>query len=155
MPLHCLTDDLGIRSIILLAFDIGLHVGRRDEPHDMPESLQLARPMMRGGAGFDADETGRQLLEEREYVSTLQLPANDHASLRVDAVNLEDGLCDVEADCRDCQHDKLLRISVASSATDSKALARPVGGAVHSIMSGRDRCRYPETISVHDFGSRC
>jgi transposase len=34
------------------------------------------------------------------------------------------------------QHDKLLRILVASSATDSKALARPVGGAVHSIRSG-------------------
>lgn len=31
-----------------------------------------------------------------------------------DAVNLEDGLCDVEADCSDCQHDALLRILVAS-----------------------------------------
>ncbi len=134
-PLHCLTDGLSIGSIILLAFDIGLHVGRRDQPHDMPESLQLARPMMRGGAGFDADQAGRQLLEERQHVPALQLSADYDAALRVDPVNLEDGLCDVEADCCDCQHNELLRILVASSATDSKALPRPVGGAVHSIRS--------------------
>ena len=51
-------------------------------------------------------------------------------------MNLKDRFWDVEADCRDCQHDKLLRILVALSATDSKALARPLGGAVHSIRSG-------------------
>jgi hypothetical protein len=54
-------------------------------------------------------------------------------------MNLKDRLCDVEADCRDCQHDELLRILVASSTTDSKALARPVGGAVHSITSGNQK----------------
>lgn len=40
--LNSLTDGFGIGSIILLAFDIELHVGWRDEPHAMPEGLQLA-----------------------------------------------------------------------------------------------------------------
>jgi len=47
-------------------------------------------------------------------------------ALRVDAMDLKDRLCDVETDRRDCLHDKLLRIAVTSSATDPKALARPI-----------------------------
>jgi len=76
-------------------------------------------------------------LEERQHITTLQLPTNDGTAPRADAVNLKDRLCNVEADRRDCLHDVLLQIVAASSATDSKALARPVGGAVHSIKSGR------------------
>ena len=48
-------DGLGVGSVVLLAFDIGLHVGRRDETHGVPQSLQFARPMMRRRAGLDAD----------------------------------------------------------------------------------------------------
>jgi len=135
-PLHRLTDRLGIGSVVLLAFDVGLHVGRRDETDGMSERLQLSRPVMRGGARLDADEAGRQLLEERQHIATLQLSTDDSIAPRVNAMDLKDRLCNVEADRRDCQHDELLRILVASSATDSKALARPVGGAVHSIISG-------------------
>jgi hypothetical protein len=55
----------------------------------MPEGLHLARPIMRRRAGLDAHQTGRQLLEEREHVPALQLPADDDATLRVDAMNLK------------------------------------------------------------------
>ena len=134
-PLYCLADDLGIDRVVLLALNVRLHVGRRYETHGMSESLQFARPVMRGGARLDTDEARRQLLEEREHITTLQLPTNDGTAPRVHAMNLKDRLCNVEADCRYCQHDEFLRIVVASSATDSKALARPVGGAVHSIKS--------------------
>ena len=58
-PLHRLADGFGIGSVILLAFDIGLHLGRRDQTHGVSESLQLARPMMRRGACLDADQAGR------------------------------------------------------------------------------------------------
>ena len=103
----------------------------------MTKSLQLARPMMRRGARLDADQAGRQLLEEDEYVPALQLTTDDDAALRVDAMNLKDRLCDVETDDCDCLHNEFLRILVASSATDSEAPACPVGGAVHSIRSRR------------------
>ena len=75
--------------------------------------------------------------EERKHVPALQLATHDDAATRIDAMNLKDRLCDVEADRRNCQHDELLRILVASSATDSRAFARPGGGAVHSIISRR------------------
>jgi hypothetical protein len=124
-PLHGLADGLGIGRIVLLALDVRLHIGRRDEAHGMTESLKFARPMMRRRAGLDADQSGRQILEERDHIPALDLPADSDATLRVDAVNLKNRLCDVEANNRDCLHDLLLRILVASSATDSKALTRP------------------------------
>jgi hypothetical protein len=74
--------------------------------------------------------------EARNHSAKSQGADWDHGiAVRVDAMDLKYRLCDVEADRRDCQHDELLRIVVASSATDSKALARPMGGAVHSIRS--------------------
>ena len=42
-----LADGLGVRGVILLPFDVGLHVGRRHQPHRVAERLELARPMMR------------------------------------------------------------------------------------------------------------
>jgi hypothetical protein len=42
-------------SIVLMALHIGLHVGRWHEPNGVAKRLQLARPMMRRGAGFDTN----------------------------------------------------------------------------------------------------
>ena len=55
-----LTDGLGISGVILLPFDIGFDVGRRHQPYRMTKCLQLARPMVRRGASFDADQAPRQ-----------------------------------------------------------------------------------------------
>jgi hypothetical protein len=52
----------------------------------MPERLELARPMMRRGAGLDTHQARRQLLEERQEVAALQLTADQHVAFRVDAV---------------------------------------------------------------------
>ena len=51
--------------------------------------------MVRRGAGFDTDQTRRQLLEERQDIATLQLPANNHLAASVNAVNLENRLGDI------------------------------------------------------------
>jgi hypothetical protein len=61
----------------------------------MTECLELARPMVRRAAGFDTDHTWRQFLEDRQDVAPLQLPANNHLSASVNAVNLENRLGDV------------------------------------------------------------
>jgi hypothetical protein len=39
-------DSLGIGGIILLAFEVGLHVGGWHQAHGVAERLQLTRPMM-------------------------------------------------------------------------------------------------------------
>src|SRR6266403_5804541 len=88
-PGDCLANGLRVSRIVLLPLDVGLHIGRWDQPHGVTQCLELARPVVRRGAGFDTDQTGRQLLEERQDVAALQLAANDHLAASGDAVNLE------------------------------------------------------------------
>src|SRR5580704_8358220 len=47
-----LADSLCISHVILLPFDIGLHVGWRHQPNGMAERLKFARPMVRQGASL-------------------------------------------------------------------------------------------------------
>ena len=70
----------------------------------MADRLQLARPMMRGRTRFNADETRRKLLEERQDMTALELTANDHTPGCVDAMDLKDRLRDVETDRRNPLH---------------------------------------------------
>src|SRR5258708_17341425 len=64
-----------VSHVVLLPFDVGLHVSRRHQSHGMAKCLQLARPMVRRGASLDANQAWRQLLKERQDVATLQLAA--------------------------------------------------------------------------------
>jgi hypothetical protein len=50
--------------------------------------------MMRRRTGFHADKARRQLAEEPRNMAALQLTADNHIPLHVDAMNLEDKLCD-------------------------------------------------------------
>jgi hypothetical protein len=74
----------------------------------MVERLELARPMMRPRARLNANEARRQLLEERHDVAALQLPADDDVALRINAMDLEHRLGNIETDCRDRLHGWLL-----------------------------------------------
>src|ERR1700759_4177419 len=78
--------------------------------------------MMRRSAGLNADEAWRQLLEECQDITSLQLAADDHVAYRVHTVDLKNRLRDVETDRRDLVHAALLRIVVAPAATTSMAL---------------------------------
>jgi hypothetical protein len=62
-PGHSFADGLGIGRMVLLPLDVGLYVSWRHKAHGMPKGLQLTRPMMRGGACFDTNQAGLQLLE--------------------------------------------------------------------------------------------
>jgi hypothetical protein len=66
---------------------VALYVGRRHQPHRMANRLEFARPMMRRGAGLDADQAPRQLLEERQYLTAPYLPADNYVTLRINAVD--------------------------------------------------------------------
>src|SRR5271169_6395165 len=73
-----LANGLCVSRVILLPLDVGLHIGRRHQPHGMAERPKFTRPMVRRGAGFYTDQTWRQLLEERQHIATLQLATNNH-----------------------------------------------------------------------------
>src|SRR6266496_6414265 len=66
--------------------------------------------MMRRRAGLDADKARRQLLEEGNDVTALQLAPDDHIAFRVNAMDLKNRLCDVETNRRDSLHGPVLRI---------------------------------------------
>src|SRR5664280_3504974 len=61
-----LADTLCVSHVILLPFDIGLHVGWRHQPNGMTECLKFARPMVRRGASLYANQAWWQLLKERQ-----------------------------------------------------------------------------------------
>src|SRR5436305_9787958 len=87
-PGHRFADGLCVSGVILLSFDVGLDVGGRHQPHRVAQGLELTRPMMRRGAGLDADQAWRQLLKERQDVATLQLTADDHLASSINAMHL-------------------------------------------------------------------
>jgi hypothetical protein len=64
--------------------------------------------MVRRGTGLDAHQARRQLLKEREDITTLQLPADDHLASGINAMDLKYRLGDVETDCRNHLHAWLL-----------------------------------------------
>jgi hypothetical protein len=70
----------------------------------MTECLELARPMVRRGAGLNAHQAWWQLLKECQNRPPLQLTTHYHLATSVNAVNLEDRLGDIETDCRDRLH---------------------------------------------------
>src|SRR4029077_18610477 len=78
-----------VSRIVLLSLDVGFDIGRRHETYCVPERLEFARPMMRRCAGLNADEAWRQLLEECQDITSLQLAPDDHLAYRVDAVDLK------------------------------------------------------------------
>ena len=61
--------------------------------------------MVRRGAGFDTNQTRRQLLKESQHVAALELTTEHDSALRIDAMELKHRLRDIETDCRDCLYD--------------------------------------------------
>src|SRR6266566_8883851 len=63
---HRLADRLGVRRIVLVAPDIGLGVGRWDQPRVMAELGDLARPVVRRRTRLHPNQARRQLGKERQ-----------------------------------------------------------------------------------------
>jgi len=64
--------------------------------------------MVRRCARLNADQARRQLLEERQDRTSLQLAADDYLASGINSVNLEYRLGDIETDCREHLHRSLL-----------------------------------------------
>src|ERR1035437_7197437 len=144
-PGDCLANGLCVSRVILLPLDVGLHIGRRHQPHGVTQCLEFARPMVRRGAGLYANQARRQLLEERQDIATLQLAADDHLAGGINAVNLKDRLGDIETDCRNRLHDWILRIVRASTAPPIHGTRVPVEEP--STASEADICTHSSITS--------
>src|SRR5258708_1962035 len=58
-PRDGLADCLSIGGIVLMPLHIGLNVSWRHQLYGVPQCLQLARPVVRRGASFDANQAWR------------------------------------------------------------------------------------------------
>ena len=102
----------------------------------MPESCQLSRPEVGGGAGLHANQAGRQAAEEADELASAELTADQNLSVLIDAMNLEHMLGEIETYCRDLHWSGSL--SGAEAITLSHR-ALPGAGAVHLIIYGMGR----------------
>tara|TARA_R110002124_G_scaffold276871_2_gene447842 strand:- start:2606 stop:3406 length:801 start_codon:yes stop_codon:yes gene_type:complete len=101
-----LTDRLGIRRVVLLAFYKGLHVSRRDKPHRMAQLADLAPPKMSAATGLHRDDTGRKLTEELQNLCPSQLLAQSGTASAISPMHLKYVLRQIEPDRDNLQHDR-------------------------------------------------
>nr|WP_246690563.1 hypothetical protein [Microvirga aerophila] len=74
----------------------------------MPESHERAGPVMRGRASLKPNQARRQCAEEPRHLAAAQRLAQDDLAIPVDAVDLEDVLCDIKTDCGNLRHDNTI-----------------------------------------------
>jgi hypothetical protein len=78
-----------ILAILLASAMAAILVGRRAN-NALAKHLELASPMMRRSTSLNPNQAWWQLLEEREDLATLQMPADHHPTSSINAMNLKD-----------------------------------------------------------------
>jgi hypothetical protein len=68
------------------------------QPNLMPDSPKFTRPMMGCGAGFQANHASRQICNEGQHLGTAYFSAQDNATVRPYAVELEDVFGEIYTD---------------------------------------------------------
>jgi hypothetical protein len=104
----------------------------------VPPPAFVCRSCRQRGAGFDADQTRRQLLKERQNIPTFYLEANDHLAIRIDAVNVALHLRVRHALTNKPQDLTLAIIQVVRSAVELEAC---VAGATAAIEDRKVRVK--------------
>src|SRR5262249_39309660 len=94
----------GIGGIVLIALDVRLHVLRRHQSHLVAKRAQLPPPVVRRRARLQANQTGRQLTEERQNLRTPKLLAQNRRSLCINPVHLKNMLRQVQSDRSNLAH---------------------------------------------------
>ena len=71
-------DRFGVVVVILASLTVRFDEFDRNDADLVPEFLELARPVMSTTAGFETDQAGRALSDERQqFVSTQRLAQQD------------------------------------------------------------------------------
>src|SRR6516165_6991939 len=131
-PANRLADCLGVGRIVFVALDVGLHVFRRHQSNLVTELRQLACPVVRGGTSFHANQAGRQSCKKLHHLTAAKLLPDDDPLGRINSVDLEHVLGDIQTDCGNLHVDGSLMWLVATI-----TLRRFVAGAgaVHHIIT--------------------
>jgi hypothetical protein len=131
---HRLADPLGIGCIVLVGFDKGTDVLRRDQSNVVAKTAKFARPVVPTRTRLDTDQRFRKSGKEADDLSSAQSPATNTPPITIGAVHLEYIFGDVEADYGWAGHVTSLGLPAPSCWI---ARSAATGGAVHVIMSAR------------------
>lgn len=93
-------DCGGISRIVLVRLHERSYELGRYEPHVVAESCQSSGPMMSAAASFHDDAACRPVRKERHELRTFERLAVNRAGLRIDVVNLENALGQIDGDGR-------------------------------------------------------
>ena len=99
-PLDRLADHLGVRPVVLVGLDVRFRELRGHELRLMPHGQDVPAPLVGTAAGLHAHHAGRQVGQIFLQLRRLQLPVNAGAARRVDAVDMDRVLRQVDADVR-------------------------------------------------------
>jgi hypothetical protein len=103
-------DRLGIRRIILLPLHEGLHVGRSDQPHRMPEVADLTPPVVTAGARLHRNGARRKRRKEWQQLLTAKFLPKQDRSLLIRPMKLERMLSEIQTNCGNLQHGRLPQV---------------------------------------------
>ena len=107
---HSLADGCCTGGIVLGPLNVALHVARgASSSLCVSKRRDLPRPIVRRAAGFHADEAWGELAEKLDDLFAPQLPGDDNFAVAVDAMKLEDILCEINADGANLHVDDPLR----------------------------------------------
>jgi hypothetical protein len=93
---HRLTDGRGIMGIVLMALAAGRHTLGAHETDIMPQRAHRPRPVAGPLAGRHTDTTWGELRHTRQELRACQWLTDDHMPLRIYAVELQDGFCQID-----------------------------------------------------------
>ena len=96
-PAGRFTNRLGIVGVVLTALDVWFDELRRNQTHLVPQLDQLARPIMRTATGLHRYQTRFKLAEEIQHLRTFELLAAFDLLMAINAVNLKNLLCQIDA----------------------------------------------------------
>ncbi len=136
-----LTNRFRVIQVALVGLDVGLYELRADQPSFVAESHQLARPVMRTGAGFHSNQTGRHIGKETANLLPSQGLSDHRIVSIINAVNLKYILRQIDPDSR------YFHVSSPSSMDDPPHLRMP-----HKLKGGRPyHCPLAASgASIHD-----
>ena len=103
------TDRLRVSHVVLLSLHERLHVCRRDQLRVVPNCGELARPIMSAGTRLHRHNAPRQGREERQHLVPPELLAEHDPAARIRTVNLKNRLGQIDADCANLAHGRLLQ----------------------------------------------
>src|SRR5262249_24555080 len=106
-PRDGLADRRCIGCVILAALHIGFDIDRRHQPRVMPQLRELACPLMRRCARFQANAARRQIGKGLKNSRSTNAPADHHRAFCIDAVNLKHQLRNIDPDRDNLAHGRL------------------------------------------------